>query len=62
MPASHVLVEHDLAWRVAELLRKYRLDGRWRVLVRYRTALATPTLQARWADECRPVDGENLPP
>jgi hypothetical protein len=56
MPATHVLVEHEGQWRVAELLRQYRLDGRWRVFVRYTTAPGFQYMQARWADECRPVD------
>jgi hypothetical protein len=57
MPASHVLVEHEGAWRVAELLRRYRLDGRRRVLVRYGTAPGYTFLRARWADECLAADG-----
>ena len=32
------------------LLRQYRLDGRWRVYVRYTTAPGYTFLRARWAD------------
>ena len=55
MPDSHVLVEHDGAWRVAEMLRQYRLDGHWRVFVRYTIAQGYTIIQAQWADEWRPV-------
>jgi hypothetical protein len=47
---------------MAELLRQYRIDGRWRVFVRYTTATGFQYLQARWADECRPGDDEKHPP
>lgn len=61
MSSKRILVQHEDCWRVATLLRQYRYDGRWRVLVRYTTTPGFTFLQARWADECRAIDEENCP-
>jgi hypothetical protein len=60
MPATHVLVEHDGRWVVAQLLRQYRHQGRWRALVRYTTEPGITFEHARWCGELRPLvlDGE----
>ena len=55
MPQPRVLVEHDGQEYVAVVLAQYRLEGRWRALVRYATAPGIQYQQARWADELRPV-------
>ena len=60
MPACHVLVPHEGGWYVAELLRQYRHEARWRALVRYTTAPGFTYLHARWCDELRPVPDDHV--
>ena len=61
MPQPTVLVQHDDdRTYVATVLAQYRLDGRWRALVRYSTAPGMQFQQARWADELRPVATSQL--
>jgi hypothetical protein len=55
MPASHVLVLHEGDWVVAELLRQYRHEGRWRAMVRYSTASGYTYVHARWCADLRPI-------
>jgi hypothetical protein len=60
MPATHVLVEHDGRWVVAQLLRQYRHQGHWRALVRYTAEPGITFEHARWCDELRALvlDGQ----
>jgi len=48
-----VEVLHEGRWVPATLLHAYRVDGRWRAVVRYYTGAGSQFQQARWADEVR---------
>ena len=60
MPATHVLVKHDGAWVMASLLHQYRLDGRWRAVIRYTVAPGMTYQLAEWCDDLRPLNDESV--
>jgi hypothetical protein len=58
MPASHILVPHDVGtWREAQLLGQHRdrSTGRWRVGVRYSVGIGEQYQRVLWADDCRHI-------
>ena len=60
MPATHVLVKHEGAWVLASLLYQYRLDGRWRAVIRYTVAPGMTYQLAEWCDDLRPLNDESV--